>query len=148
MDDFVSCQSRGTCGNVLIRFNLLLLTLLFLIVAKSVAAQVTFKDAIPTISQLRAEVQANPHFTPPSLLKFAVFVQGKRDEALQSEQSSQTLFSELKPCVLDSSIMTANSVRAFCLSAAISLGEKFSSIKPLANDLRSQTPADVIRLLP
>ena len=50
---------------------------LFLIMATtlySAAAGAAFKDEIPTVAQLRSEVQGNPRVTPPSLLKFASFV--------------------------------------------------------------------------
>jgi hypothetical protein len=114
----------------------------------SAAAGAAFKDEIPTVAQLRSEVQGNPRVTPPSLLKFASFVREKQEEANRSEPLAQALLPELKKCVLDTSIDTVNSARAYCLAGAISLGGRFASIRPLADEIRNQASPDIIRLLP
>jgi hypothetical protein len=127
------------------------LRLFVLIVATTVCpalAGAAFKDEIPTVAQLRSEVQANPRVTPPSLLKFASLVREKQEEAARSEPMAQALLPELKKCVLDRGIDTVNSARAYCLSGALALGARFASIKPLADEIRDQASPDIVRLLP
>jgi hypothetical protein len=113
---------------------------------QALSAPAPLRDSIPSLDQLRREVAANPDIYPPSLHNFAT-VLGGRMEAAKSQDAAESLFVELKDCVLDTSISTGVSVRALCLAAALKLGDSFPTIKPSAEAVKNQAPPEVLRLL-
>jgi hypothetical protein len=114
---------------------------------QSVSAPASLRDFIPSLDQIREDAKKDPHTLPESELKFAAEL-GRRMEDAKSQDSAESLFTELKECVLDVNIKTSETVRTSCLSAALDLGDRFPTLKASADTLQSQAPPDVVNLLP
>ncbi len=95
----------------------------------------------PDAATYRAEVERNPHETPPSLLRFAAEVAQRQAEVQRTPHLRGTLFDDLGRCALDAQRQLPSSARSFCLLQLRQLASRHPAqfAEPL-RDLLSQTP--------
>ena len=105
----------------------------------------TLRSQAPTVDTLRAEVQANPHQTPLSLLQFAGDLADHMEIAEQSEDQASKFLTELEDCVTDD--RQAQTTQALCLTNAQRLGEKFPALNSKVTALNQRAPPEVSKLL-
>ena len=105
----------------------------------------TLRSQAPTVDTLRAEVQANPHQTPLSLLQFAGALADHMEIAEQSEDQASRFLTELEDCVTDD--RQAQTTQALCLTNAERLGEKFPALNSKITALNQRAPPEVSKLL-
>jgi hypothetical protein len=78
----------------------------------------------PSVNQLRTEVAANPHETPPSVLSFAAELAPRMAAALHSSEKAHHLWNELEKCT--SQISSPTVIRSICLSNINILADHYS----------------------
>lgn len=102
---------------------------------KHVETNDQIEKIIPKTEDLRAEVQADPHETPKSLIRFSLDLSQKMDVALKSLEASRSLINELQTCASETS--TPESAAAICIKNAYELSGKYGDLKPQADAVRS-----------
>ncbi len=107
----------------------------------------------PTLEQVRREVEANPHATPPSLIEFAKAMAPRMEEALQSQDPRvvKRMVFALKGCALSDSNQAVPQVQALCVTNLKRLAEAKSHTLPGIEDayreVGSRASPDARRLL-
>jgi hypothetical protein len=86
------------------------------------------KPKPPTARELADDVRINPHNPPLSLVRFAMEMSPRLEEALRNENAAQKLFGELENCVTDKRLEGAVSTQAVCLNDAKQITEKHASL--------------------
>ncbi len=79
-----------------------------------------FRRMLPLKEELKEEVRANPHQTPPALLLFAGRLGELMELASENSADKKIILQELESCALDD--QAAALARALCLSNAEKLG--------------------------
>ena len=88
-------------------------------------------QSMPKISAIRDEVQKNPHEAPGSGVQFAMMLGEREKIAIENEQDSKNLMTELEACGLTKEPdLKYPSVQMICLTTARDLAEKWPSLKP------------------
>ena len=107
----------------------------------------------PTLEQVRREVEANPHATPPSLIEFAKAMAPRMEEALQSQDPRvvKRMVFALKGCALSDSNQAVPQVQALCVTnlkrLAEAKGNTFPGIEDAYREVGSRASPDARRLL-
>jgi hypothetical protein len=102
--------------------------------------------SIPNRETIRAEVEKNPHETPPSLLKFSIELGRQFKIAMLSEKNARSFFKKLEECVTDPTLQGADSSQALCLRDAQRLARAFPSLQGLFNNLSDEASPQARRL--
>lgn len=100
----------------------------------------------PRNEDLREEVKADPHVTPPSLVKFAANVGERMKLALQSETEAASFFNELEDCLSESGDSVSPSAQALCLNEARRLSLRFTSLAKRFEKVSGAAEPEVTRL--
>jgi hypothetical protein len=106
----------------------------------------SIRDEAPTMAQLNGEITANPHDTPPTLLKFTERV-ASRVDAVRTEPQANALFGELESCVLNPREAQAHSVLAVCLMTARDLSKRYSRLRGDYQSLEGKADPKVVRMV-
>lgn len=114
---------------------------------KSENSEVSLESSIPSISQIRAEAEKDPHTTPPSILAFATSLAPRMQLALESENNARAFLDELRTCIFSPSSSTALTIRAICLSNAKVLSEKFQSLEHEVTSILDKADPNVLKLI-
>src|SRR5262249_30351475 len=104
-------------------------------------------EITPSGEDLRREVADNPHTTPIGLVRFSVELYEKQTEALKSEETAHTFFSELENCALGPEQKGLHNVQALCLLNAKRLQKAYPSLAREYDRLESQAEPDAVRLM-
>jgi hypothetical protein len=107
-------------------------------------ARVSPTVSFPTSEMLRAEVQAHPEVTPPSLLRVSRELFKRTQEAKNSEAEALRFFSELESNCLGQSL--AAPIQTLCLSSAQQLAEQYPILKARDAQLEANASLEVKRL--
>ena len=100
------------------------------VATKSNPPQMTVVQSMPRTSAIRDEVRKNPHETPGSAIQFAMMIGEREKTALENEQDSKNLMTELEACGLTKDPELKNpSVQMVCLTTAREISEKWPSLK-------------------
>jgi predicted phage tail protein len=103
------------------------------------------RDSFPEDSDVKKEVERDPHSTPKSLSNFAKIMGQLMERSIQNEEDASMLIGELKRCALDESI--ALSARALCVTNAERVAENHSQLKSQMTELRADISPEVNELL-
>lgn len=91
----------------------------------------------PSLTEVRAEVERDPHSTPESIIRFAQGLAPAMETALASEPDARALQPKLARCARDSEV---DSTAALCLVNSKRLADKYASLRQdyakLASDVR------------
>ena len=101
---------------------------------------------IPSPESMQAEVDQDPHSTPPSLLRFAESLAPQFDAALKDEPAAVHFFSKLKDCVMAPRTQATYAIRALCLKNAKRLTERYPTLRGNLEQLRGQVEERVLEL--
>lgn len=104
------------------------------------------KEEMPSLNEVRAEVQKDPHETPPQLLKFSEALESKMQIALKSEAAGRLMMSQLQDCALAPPGTTSTSVSAMCLVGAKQIAAKYVSLNPEAEAMLAHADENTLRI--
>jgi hypothetical protein len=99
----------------------------------------------PTLQNLRDDIAKDPHNAPASMIKFAVELGHRMDDAEKSRAFAGDFLDDLESCTLSGD--NASSIRALCLSHANRLSAKYEDMKPRVENLARRADPEVTRLL-
>ena len=104
-------------------------------------------QSMPKVSAIRDEVQKNPHEAPGSGVQFAMMLGEREKIAIENEQDSKNLMTELEACGLTKEPdLKYPSVQMICLTTARDLSEKWPSLKSRYNLLMKNADPTAVGL--
>ncbi len=106
---------------------------------------VSIRDMAPKLSDIRKQIEEDPHGTPKTLMDFSVAV-GRRIRAVAvTDEGTEKVFAELEDCVLHPLEEKALSLQSICLFNAHALAAQHSSLASRFGSLESRANAEVVR---
>ena len=99
------------------------------------AAPGTQTATLPRLSEYQEEAGANPHATPPSLIRFTRALAPKLEAAEADETKARALVAELRNCVTQGEV---SALRTYCVSKAKGLAKRFDRLQSESDDLESR----------
>ncbi len=99
----------------------------------------------PTVEQIRGDIEANPHITPPSLLVFAVRAY-ERMEQVRSQEAARALMDEIKSTMVEPELLPAV-VQATYLEQARELAERYPALADAADVMWHSASQEVLALM-
>jgi hypothetical protein len=96
----------------------------------------------PTLDEMDADLDKSPHYTPASLIRFAETLSDRMRVASASLPEAETLFTQLKECVLRFKGRTSPVTQALCLNHADRLSQIHAELSPEYKKLLRRAPTD------
>jgi hypothetical protein len=106
----------------------------------------SIREQMPSLNEVRAEVQKDPLATPAPLLKFSSVLEAKIKIAMKSEAAARVIVIQLQDCALANVGQNANSASAMCLLNAHKLSNKYTSLAPEVDAIDSRTDHNTLRI--
>jgi len=103
------------------------------------------RNSFPDKTEVRADVEKNPHRTPESLVIFATNMGPLMEKAYKSDKDADVLIKVLHDCATDDNV--ARSARALCVKNVDKIARTHPQMKGKADELRSDVSPDVLKLL-
>jgi len=103
------------------------------------------RNSFPDKSEVRADVEKNPHRTPESLVIFATNMGPLMEKAYKSDKDADVLIKVLHDCATDDNV--ARSARALCVKNVDKIAKTHPQMKGKAEELRSDVSPEVLKLL-
>lgn len=103
------------------------------------------RNSFPDKSEVRSQVEQNPHRTPEALVIFATNMGPLMEKAYKSDKDADVLIKALHDCATDDNV--ARSARALCVKNVDKIAKTHPQMKGKADELRSDVSPEVLKLL-
>ena len=103
-------------------------------------------DLAPTLEQVRADAEKNPHVTPSAVIGFSADLAPRLESATKSPAAAERFLDELKECLEGKKLSGMKTLQALCLVNLRRLADKVPAVRERAQGVAKRADPEVRRL--